>query len=140
MSEAMTGAISGLGVSDEFDPLERAVLAYTDGIVGERGRVGGANLRSFEVLQHYLSDEQILDLTYIAAMYAMHASVSRALKLEYDDTDEQVCEVAALSEAQSRDIGADISGSPNLVALLGVGDLTQNMHDDCFFFATDLDV
>src|SRR5882672_2585551 len=31
---------------------------------------------------------QILDLTYITAMYAMHATLSRALRLEYDDRDE----------------------------------------------------
>jgi alkylhydroperoxidase family enzyme len=94
-------------VSDQFDQLERAVLAYTDGIVADHGRVDDA---IFEVLRHHLSDDQILDLTYITAMYAMHATISRALRLEYDDIEEPVEEVAAPEGAPNRDLGADISG------------------------------
>ena len=57
----------------------------------------------------HLSDEAILELTYITCMYEMHAVISRALRLEWDDRDEPVVEVAA-PRAAARDIGADIAG------------------------------
>jgi alkylhydroperoxidase family enzyme len=107
MSEEKVQAIPYWSVSDQFDPLERAVLALTDSIVADKGRVADG---IFAVLKEHLSDEQILDLTYITAMYAMHATLSRALRLEYDDVAEPVQEIAAPVGAQSRDIGADISG------------------------------
>ncbi len=107
MPEEKIRAIPAWGVSDQFDLLERAVLAYTDAIVADRGRVDDA---VFAVLQKHLSDSQVLDLTYITAMYAMHATISRALRLEYDDREEPVQEIAAPEGAQSRDIGADIAG------------------------------
>jgi alkylhydroperoxidase family enzyme len=109
MAEDKIAAIPGWGVSDRFDPIERAVLAYTDALVADRGRVDDA---VFAALQAELSDGQILDLTYITATYAMHAVISRALHLEYDDVDEAVREVAAPAGAASRDIGADIGGEP----------------------------
>lgn len=108
MAETKIAAIPGWGVSEEFTQLERAVLAYTDAIVADRGRVDDA---VFDVLRRHLSDEQILDLTYITAMYAMHAVMSRALHLEYDDIDEPVREVAAPEGAAGRDVGADLSGA-----------------------------
>ena len=40
-----------------------------------------------------LSDEEIFELTYISAMYLQHAVVTRALRLEWDDTPEHVEEV-----------------------------------------------
>jgi len=64
----------------------------------------------FAVLKENLTDGQILDLTYITAMYTMHATLSRALRLEYDDRDEPVQEIAAPGGAESRDIGADLAG------------------------------
>jgi alkylhydroperoxidase family enzyme len=108
MSEEKIRAIPSWGVSDQFSLLERAVLAYTDAIVTDRGRVDDA---VFAVLQQHLSDGQVLDLTYITAMYTMHATISRALRLEYDDRDEPVQEIAAPAGAESRDIGADISAT-----------------------------
>jgi alkylhydroperoxidase family enzyme len=108
MSEEKIRAIPSWGVSDQFSLLERAVLAYTDAIVTDRGRVDDA---VFAVLQQHLSDGQVLDPTYITAMYTMHATISRALRLEYDDRDEPVQEIAAPAGAESRDIGADISAT-----------------------------
>lgn len=107
MPEEKIRAITGWEVSDQFSPLERAVLAYTDALVAERGRVDDA---IFTVLKDHLSDEQILDLTYITAMYSMHAVISRALRLEYDDVDDAIVEVPAPQGDEGRDIGADISG------------------------------
>ena len=57
----------------------------------------------------HLSDEEILELTYITAMYDMHAVMSRALRLEYDDRDEPIVEIAAPEGFGARDVGADIS-------------------------------
>jgi alkylhydroperoxidase family enzyme len=107
MSEEKVRAIPSWQVSDQFDELERAVLALTDGIVLDKGRVAD---EVFAVLKRHLTDEQVLDLTYITAMYAMHATLSRALRLEYDDVPEPVQEVAAPEGAGTRDVGRDISG------------------------------
>ena len=66
------------------------MLAYTDEMVMDNGRVSDG---TFAALKKHLSDVEILELTYITAMYEMHAIMSRALKLEYDDVDERVVEV-----------------------------------------------
>lgn len=92
MSEEKIEAIAHWNVSDQFNELERAVLAYTDALVLEGGRVGDG---VFVVLKAHLSDEEILELTYITALYEMHAVMSRALRLEYDDVDERIVEIAA---------------------------------------------
>jgi hypothetical protein len=42
-----------------------------------------------------LSDEEILELTYITALYDMHAVMSRALRTEFDDHPEPIVEVLA---------------------------------------------
>ena len=67
------------------------MLAYTDALVLQFGRVPDS---LFDVLREHLSDEEILEFTYITCTYAMHATMSRALRLEYDDVDERVVEVA----------------------------------------------
>ena len=94
LSEEKIQAIAHWSVSSEFDELERAVLAYTDALVLEGGRVADA---VFDVLKSKLSDEEILELTYITTLYEMHAVMSRALRLEYDDVDERIVEIAAPS-------------------------------------------
>jgi hypothetical protein len=78
-------------VADCWTAPERAVLAYTDCLVLQLGRVPDA---LFAELQKHLSDEEILEFTYITCTYAMHATMTRALRLEYDDVDERVVEVA----------------------------------------------
>ncbi len=90
LSEAQVEAIPSWSGSDLFSPVERAVLAYVDELVLQNGRVQDA---TFERLHAQLSDEQILELTYITALYEMHAIMTRALRLEYDDVDERVVEV-----------------------------------------------
>jgi hypothetical protein len=81
---------------DVFTPVERAVLAYTDCLVLDGGRTPDG---VFAALKSHLSDEEILELTYVTTLYEMHASMCRALRLEYDDVDERVTEVAAPTEA-----------------------------------------
>ena len=49
----------------------------------------------FEALKAHLSDEEILEFTYITCMYEMHATMSRALMLEYDNVPERVEEIPA---------------------------------------------
>ncbi len=91
-SEAQVKAIPYWQIADVWSPVERAVLAYTDCLVLMGGRVPE---EIFEALKAHLSDEEILELTYITATYEMHATMSRALRLEYDDVDERIVEVAA---------------------------------------------
>jgi hypothetical protein len=49
----------------------------------------------FDALRQHLSDTEILELTYVTCMYEMHATICRALRLEFDDVDERVTEVPA---------------------------------------------
>ena len=92
LPEEKIRAIPSWSASDAFSAVERAVLAYTDELVLQNGRVQDA---TFERLRAHLSDEEILELTYITALYEMHALMSRALRLEYDDVPERIVEVAA---------------------------------------------
>jgi alkylhydroperoxidase family enzyme len=77
-------------VADVFNPLERAVLAYADGLVLQDGRVHD---KVFEALKAGLSDEHILMLTYQINMYSLHATAGRALQLEYDNVPDRIVEV-----------------------------------------------
>jgi alkylhydroperoxidase family enzyme len=88
-------AIASWAASDQFAPNERAVLAYVDELVLQNGRVQDA---TFDRLREHLSEEAILELTYITALYEMHAIMTRALRLEYDDVPERIVEVAAPGE------------------------------------------
>ena len=103
-------ALKAWQVSDAFSPLERALLAYTDALVEGAGRVDDA---VFDVMHEYLTDEEILEFTYITMMYAMHAVISRALHLEYDERNDPVVEIAApenyVPENLGRQIGYDTS-------------------------------
>jgi len=102
-------AMRGLGLSEEqiesvpawqcagcYSDVERLVLAYTDCLVLDGGRTPD---ELFEALKKSLSDEAILELTYITCMYEMHATICRALRLEYDDVDERVKEIPAPASA-----------------------------------------
>ena len=92
MSEEKIAAIHAWEVADCFDTKERALLAYTDYLVDQHGRVPDA---VFDAMKTHFSDEEILDFTYITSLYFMHAVMTRALRLEFDDRDEVIVEVAA---------------------------------------------
>ncbi len=81
-----------------FDAAERAVLAYTDALVYDHGRVADG---VFDALQAHLSEVEIIELTYITCLYDMHARMSRALRTEFDDTPEPCVEVPAAGEDQT---------------------------------------
>ncbi|WP_436796076.1 carboxymuconolactone decarboxylase family protein [Actinospongicola halichondriae] len=91
LSEEQIAAIPAWQTADCFSPAERAVLAWTDGLVYDGGRVAEG---VFAALREHLDDEEILELTYITCMYEMHATMSRALRVEFDDRDEAIVEVA----------------------------------------------
>jgi alkylhydroperoxidase family enzyme len=90
LSEEQIRAIPAWSVADCFSPRERAVLAYTDCLVLESGRVPDA---VFDALRAQLSDEEILELSYITCTYEMHATLCRALRLEFDDVADPITEV-----------------------------------------------
>ena len=90
VSEEKIAAIPSWATSDVFSAEERAVLAWTDALVLDGGRASDA---TFAALSEHLSDVAIMELTYIATMYDMHAVMSRALRLELDDVDDRMTEV-----------------------------------------------
>lgn len=92
VAEAKVSDVASWAVSGAYDDADRAVLAYTDALVLEGGRVPDG---VFARLQQHLPDEAILELTYLVGTYAMHAAACRALRLEYDDVPERVAEVPA---------------------------------------------
>jgi alkylhydroperoxidase family enzyme len=98
LTEEQVNAIPNWQIADCFSPIERAVLAYTDALVLQHGRVPEA---VFDALKTSLSDEEILELTYVTCTYMMHAVMSRALRLEYDDVAERVVEIAALEDTST---------------------------------------
>lgn len=89
-SDAEIEAVAAWQVADCFSPLERALLAYTDALALQHGRVADG---VFAVLTSHLSDAEILEFTYITAMYVMHGTIGRALRLEYDDVDDPMVEI-----------------------------------------------
>jgi alkylhydroperoxidase family enzyme len=104
-SEEKIEALKAWTVSDLFSPCERALLAYTDGLVLGFGRVADA---VFDALEQHLTDEAILEFTYITMMYTMHAVISRALHLEYDERDDPIVEIAAPADYKAENLGRQI--------------------------------
>ncbi|MDH3293618.1 MAG: carboxymuconolactone decarboxylase family protein [Acidimicrobiia bacterium] len=92
VTEAKLQDIPSWTTSDEFSAAERAVLAYTDELVLGGGRVQD---RTFEALRAHLGEVAIIELTYAVCSYRLHATMCRALRLEYDDIDERIVEIAA---------------------------------------------
>ncbi len=101
LSEEKITAIPHWQVATVFSAAERAVLAYADALVNEGGRVSNI---LFEELKVYLNDEEILELTYITTLYDMHATISKALRLEYDEVEELVTEIKAPADGTNNDV------------------------------------
>ena len=106
-------SLRGLGVSEEkieaipcwqtaqcFDARERLVLAYADRLVMHQGRVPDD---LFAQMKAEFSEVEILELTYITCLYAMHAVMSRALRTEFDDRDDPITEVPAPEDFSALD-------------------------------------
>ncbi|MDZ4371277.1 MAG: carboxymuconolactone decarboxylase family protein [Phenylobacterium sp.] len=90
LEEAKIEAVPYWTLADCYSGLERAVLAFVDGQILEGGRVHD---KVVEHLRAGLSDEHLLMLTYFINMYALHATSTKALRLEYDDVAERVAEI-----------------------------------------------
>jgi alkylhydroperoxidase family enzyme len=99
-----------------YNPAERAVLAYTDCLVYDHGRVPDG---VFAELKAHLSDEEILELTYITTLYFQHAVMSRALRTEFDNRDEPIVEVPGPPGASAMRPGPDWTGPPSVSATEG---------------------
>jgi alkylhydroperoxidase family enzyme len=95
VAEERIASIPDWATATCYDARERAVLAYVDDLVLASGRVPDAR---FAELQRLLSDVEILELTFIACTYDMSATMSRALRLEFDDRPDPVVEIAAPAE------------------------------------------
>jgi alkylhydroperoxidase family enzyme len=104
VAEEKIAAIPAWQVADCFSPVERALLAYTDALVYDGGRVADD---VFAALKAHLSDEEILEFTYVTALYEMHATMSRALRTEYDDRAEPIVEVAGPEGVSALDVLRD---------------------------------
>ena len=98
VAEEKIVAIPHWAAADCYTSIERAVLAYTDALALDHGRVDEG---VFDALRASLSDEEILELTYITSLYMMHAVMSRALRTEFDDRDDPIVEVRAPGDDQS---------------------------------------
>jgi alkylhydroperoxidase family enzyme len=92
MSEAQIDAVKQWQNADCFDAPERAVLAYVDCLITQRGRVPDG---IFDHLKSFLSDQEILELTYVTCCYDGYSVLTRALRLEYDDRDDPTVEISA---------------------------------------------
>jgi alkylhydroperoxidase family enzyme len=108
LSDEQVEAIPAWSVVDCFSAEERAVLAYTDALVLDGGRVPD---ELFERLRGFLTDEQILEFTYVTMTYELHATMCRALRLEYDDVDERVVEIPAPAAAAAVDVMRSVGRS-----------------------------
>lgn len=104
MPEEKINAIAHWQVAECFDERERTLLAYTDYLVDQRGRVPDA---VFDALHRHFSDEQILEFTYITGLYFMHAVMTKALRLEFDDRDDSMFEVDAPEGFDARAFATD---------------------------------
>jgi alkylhydroperoxidase family enzyme len=107
LSEEKIAAIPSWQTADCFDHTERLLLAYADCLAGQQGRVPE---RLMTELREVFSDKDILEFTYTTTMYVMHAIMSRALRLEFDDRDDPVVEVEDAEGGGVLDIGAATSG------------------------------
>ncbi len=101
LSDAQVDAVPAWQTADCFSPRERAVLAYTDALVLDGGRVADGTFAALRAAG--LSDEEILELTYTVCMYEMHATMCRALRLEFDDVDERIVEILGPDSTKTLD-------------------------------------
>jgi alkylhydroperoxidase family enzyme len=100
VSEERIASIPSWQVADCYSKEERVVLAYADCLATGHGRTPEPVM---DALKAFLSDEQILEFTYIVCLYDMHAVMSRALRVEFDDRDDPIVEIAAPADFSARD-------------------------------------
>jgi alkylhydroperoxidase family enzyme len=91
VSEERIEAVKVGPASSLFDQQERVVLAIVDCLVSELGRTPDD---LFDELRSFMDDEQIIELAYISCLYLTHGVMTRAFKLEFDNREEAVQEIA----------------------------------------------
>ncbi|MDB5584157.1 MAG: carboxymuconolactone decarboxylase [Bradyrhizobium sp.] len=91
LTPEQVAAIPAWNVADVWTPLQRAILAYTDSIVLEHGRVAEGVV---DALKAHMSDEDIMELTYHIVGTMSQGIFAKALRLEYDDIDDRIVELA----------------------------------------------
>jgi alkylhydroperoxidase family enzyme len=106
VSEEKIEGVAYWPAADCFSETERLVLAYTDCLAYDHGRVADG---LFAKLREHLSDEEILELTYITTLYLQHAVMSRALRTEFDDVPDRMVEVPAPEGSDPREVGRYLS-------------------------------
>ena len=90
VTEEKIQGIDAWETSTAYSPAERAVLAWTDALVLHGGRASDA---TFAALAEHLSEVAILELTYIACWYDLHAVMSKAFRLELDNETDPITEL-----------------------------------------------
>ena len=90
VDEAKIVAVPHWEVASCFSDIERTILAFTDCLAAQGGRVPNG---LFAALQAHLGDEEILELTYVTTLYVQHAIMAKALRLEFDDRPDQIVEI-----------------------------------------------
>lgn len=78
--------------ADCYDDFERILLAIADDLTLHQGRIPDER---FDQLRRHIPDKQIVEFIHATLLYQLHATVCRALRVEYDDIDERVAEVGA---------------------------------------------
>jgi alkylhydroperoxidase family enzyme len=73
-----------------YDEVERLLFAFTDDLVLQHGRVPKER---YEDLHTHLSDQEIVEFIHATLIYTLHATVCRALAVEFDDVEERLSEM-----------------------------------------------
>ncbi len=81
LSQAQVDAIATWRTSKLFDPKQRAVLAWADGVSSKSGPSDAA----FAALKKDFSDKEIVELTMTASNYAGTAMFTRALRTPLEE-------------------------------------------------------
>lgn len=104
LSEEQIAAVKEWQIASCFDARQRAVLAYVDCLVSERGRTPDG---IFAALRAHLSEPAIIELTYVVCAYDGFSALTKALRLEFDDREDPTVEVAAPQTYQGGDFMGD---------------------------------
>jgi alkylhydroperoxidase family enzyme len=92
VEEVKIDSLTNWSSTDCFTQQERVLLGYVDDLVLGGGRVSDER---FTQLRSVFSDVEILELTYVTCTYIMSATMSLALRLEFDDRPDPVVEVTS---------------------------------------------
>lgn len=88
--EEKISAIPAWQTAIVFTDLERLLLGLADDLTLAGGRVPDVRM---EELRAKLDDQEIVEFIHATLLYQLHATVCRALRVEFDDVNERVREV-----------------------------------------------